>query len=150
VTQPSHAPAVATPQSPPEPSLSALDWLGLLLVALSGALAALIETLLVPVYAGSAVVPVAVVLSLASNALLPRLGRAVVPRTFGALAPFLTWLIVVIGFGVLSRPEGDVILPGAPNAVEYVVYGVLLGGALVGTVTIVMLTPSPGTKRLSR
>jgi hypothetical protein len=131
----------------PAPPVTALDRAGLVVVALCGALAALIETLLVPLYDGSVIVPVSVVLALASNAVLPRLARALVPTTFAALLPFATWLIVVIGFGVIARPEGDVILPGAPTGAEYVTYAVLLGGALVGTVTIVMLTPSPKTRR---
>jgi hypothetical protein len=69
-----------------------------------------------------------------------------VPSTPAALAPFAAWLIVMIGFGVLSRPEGDVILPGSPAAAQFVTYAVLLGGALTGTITMVALSPPPVTK----
>jgi hypothetical protein len=121
----------------------ALDWFGVAVLTMTGALAGLVETLLVPLYAGSAVVPVSVVLAIASNLALPRLARVLVPRTAAALAPFAGWLVVVILFGVLARPEGDVVLPGAPAALQYVTYGVVFGGALAGTATLVMLTPPP-------
>lgn len=134
------------PEPPaPEPAdpVSAWDVIGVVVIALCGFLAGLLETLLVPLYAGSIVVPVSVALALASNVVLPRLARALVPRTMAALAPFGGWLIVVLGFGALTRPEGDVILPGSPSSLEFVTYGVLLGGALAGTATVVWSNPPP-------
>lgn len=128
-----------------------LDWAGVALITACGALAALVEALLVPLFVGRLVAPVSVVLALASNAALPWLAGTLVPRPVARLAPFLAWLIVMIGFGVVARPEGDVILPGSPGNVVWVTYVVLLGGALVGTVTLVWLSPPPATKRpLSR
>lgn len=123
-----------------------LDWAGLVVVALTGALAALVEALLVPLYAGSTIVPVALALALAGNVLLPRLARTLVPTTPAAVAPVLAWLVVMIFFGVVARPEGDVVLPGSPTAVEWVTYGVLLGGALAGTLTVVLSTPPPARR----
>lgn len=137
---------------PPEPEpdpVTARDRVGVAVVALCGALAGLFETLLVPLYAGSALVPVAILLALVSNVALPRMARTLVPTTLAALAPFAAWLVVVLGFGTIARPEGDVILPGAPSSVEFVTYGVLLGGALAGTATVVWLTPPP-PKKVSR
>jgi hypothetical protein len=132
------------PAAPPASASGWLDWAGVGLVALSAALAALLEALLVPYYVGSVVVPIAVVLAVVSNVWLPRLARQLVPTTLAMATPFLTWLIVMVGFGVLARPEGDVILPGGSGAVHWVTYGVLLGGALVGTVNLVVLsTPAP-------
>jgi hypothetical protein len=128
----------------PEGPVTAWDRIGVALLALSGALAALFEVLLVPLYAGSVVVPVSVLLTLLSNSVLPWLARSLVPSTPAALAPFLAWLVVAVGFGVFGRPEGDVILPGAPSAIVYVTYAVLLGGTLIGTVTVVWLSPPPG------
>jgi hypothetical protein len=127
-----------------------VDVAGVALIALCAALAAVIEALLVPFYIGSVIAPVAVLLSLASNAVLPRLADTLVPTMAARLAPFGTWLIVMIGFGVLARPEGDVILPGAPQGEQFVTYGVLLGGALVGTVTMVWLAPPPATRQTGR
>jgi hypothetical protein len=137
---------VNAPPSPAEP-VKAWDWLGVALIAVCAAFAGLLEALLVPLYIGSVIAPIAVVFALASNALLPWLARSLVPSTLAMLAPFGTWLIVMIFFGSVSRPEGDVILPGSPGNLEFVTYGVLLGGALVGTVTIVWLAPPPATKK---
>lgn len=120
-----------------------LDWAGVALICGVAALAAVLETLFVPFYIGTVIAPFAVLGALVSNAVLPRMARTLVPTTTGAVLPFLTWLVVIIGFGVVARPEGDVILPGAPGAVEAVVYGVLLGGALAGTVSVVTSAPPP-------
>ena len=132
---------------PAEQQVTGWDRAGVAVIALCGALAGLLESLLVPLYWGSAIFPIAAVLAVVSNAVLPRLARALVPSTGAALAPFLGWLVVVVGFGVVTRPEGDVILPGAPATLEFVTYGLLLGGALAGTVTVVWISPP---KRVSR
>ena len=73
-----------------------LDRIGVVVVALCAALAALLEALLVPFYLGSVIFPIAVVLAVASNFALPRLARALVPSTAAAAAPFLAWLVVMI------------------------------------------------------
>jgi hypothetical protein len=127
-------------------SPTALDWAGTVLLAGSGALAGLLETLLVPLYVGAVIVPVTIVLAIATNIGLPLLVRALIPRTAIAAAPFLTWLVVVVIFGVVTRPEGDVVLPGSPSSVEWVVYGVILGGAAAGVATLVAISPPPPQK----
>lgn len=117
-------------------------WLGVAVLCGCAALAALLTLFLVPIYAGSVVIPVAVVLALASNIALPRLARSLVSSTAGATLPFATWMLVVLVVGVMARPEGDVVLPGG-GAVQWVAYGVLLGGFAAGMVTISIT----GTKR---
>ncbi len=67
------------------------------------------------------------------------LARNLVPTILAMALPFGLWLVTILGFGVFGRPEGDVILPG--GAAEWVSYTVLLGGALAGTVTVVVATP---------
>ncbi len=114
-------------------------WVAVVLICLSAALAGMLQALLVPLYAGSTLIPVAVLAALASNIALPLLARTVVPTTAGLALPFVSWLVVVIGFGVLGRPEGDIVLPGGDP--QWVAYGVLLGGALAGTVTVVASAP---------
>jgi hypothetical protein len=119
-----------------------IDWLGVVLVCATAALAGLLELFLVPLYAGATLVPVAVLFAVASNVFLPRLGRALVPTTAAAVLPFAAWLVVVLVVGWYARPEGDVVLPGG-GAVEWVGLGVSLGGALAGTVTVVLSAPRP-------
>jgi hypothetical protein len=129
---------------------TAWAWGGVAVLCGCAVLAAVLTLFLVPLYAGPVLVPVAVVVALASNIALPSLARTLVPRTTAAVLPFLCWLLVVIVVGTVRRPEGDVVLPGG-GAVQLVSYGVLLGGALAGTVTVVLSGPSPPPRRrLSR
>ena len=124
-----------------------LAWAGVALVCLCAALAGLLEALLTPLYLGSHLVPIAVLGALVSNIAFPWLARNLVPTLTGTALPFGAWLVVLIGFGVMARPEGDVILPG--GAVQLVSYGVLLGGALAGVATVVTLAPArPRAARL--
>jgi len=140
-------PAEPSDAAPPDPVAPA-DLVGLALVVASAALAALIEALLVPLYAGRFVLPIAVVLAVVGNVAFPRLAARLVPRAIAILLPLMVWLVIMVAFGVSSRPEGDVILPAAPTGSELVTYGVLLGGALAGTVTVVLSMPSPATKKV--
>ena len=123
-----------------------LDWAGIVVICGVAAMAAVLESLFVPYYIGTVIAPFAVLGALVSNAVLPRMARVLVPTTLAAALPFLTWLAAIVAFGVVARPEGDVILPGAPGKVEAVVYGVLLGGALAGTVSVVTSAPPPARK----
>jgi hypothetical protein len=126
---------------------SRLAWAGVAVLTLCGALAGLLESLLVPLYLGSTIFPIAIVFALASNVALPRLALALVPRMAAALGPFIGWLIIVVGFGAIGRPEGDVILPGAPGDLSFVTYGVLLGGAFAGVATVVWFSPKGRASR---
>jgi hypothetical protein len=124
----------------------ALEWAGVVLLCLCAVLAAVLEALLVPLYAGSVVVPIAVVAALVTNVAFPRMARVLVPSTIAAALPLVAWLVVIVVFGVVTRPEGDVILPGGSGAVHWVSYGVMLGGALAGTITVVVSTPPPAPR----
>lgn len=141
------APAAARTRPDPD-TVNPLDWAGVVVLTVTGALSALVEALLVPLYTGTVVVPVSVLLAIVTNSVLPRVARALVPRTFAGAAPFVAWLLVVVWFGALSRPEGDVILPGGgPGGVVLVTYGVLLGGTLAGAVTLVVMSGPAGSTR---
>jgi hypothetical protein len=113
-------------------------WVGVALLCGCAVLSGVLALFLVPLYAGSVLVPVAVLVALASNIALPRLARTLVETTAAAVLPFACWLVTVIVIGVLPRPEGDVVLPGGGGALQWVSYGVLLGGALAGTVTVAL------------
>lgn len=113
--------------------------LALGLVTLSAALAALLEALLVPTYAGSVIVPLAVVLGIASNVALPLLARWIGGSTGGAALPVVAWMVVLLALASITRPEGDVLLPG--GTLQWVTYGLLLGGALAGAATVVLSMP---------
>jgi hypothetical protein len=123
----------------------ALAAAGILLICLCGVCAALLEALLVPIYVGTIPVPVAVVLAVLSNIAFPRIAYRIAPRGLAALAPFACWLVVIFIFGIVARPEGDVILPGG-SSVQYVSYGVMLGGALAGTLTVVLSVPARSSR----
>jgi hypothetical protein len=117
----------------------ALDRIGVAVLTVCGVLAGGLSALLVPLYAGSTIMPVAVPVAVAANIVLPRLAHALVPTTTATALPFLGWLVVVLGFAVVTRPEGDVILPG--GSLQWVTYGVLLGGLAAGVTTLVLTTP---------
>jgi hypothetical protein len=106
-------------------------------------LSALLEMLLVPLYVGSTLVPIAVVFAVAGNITLPVLAKWLVPTGRVMLAPFFCWLVPVIVLVLFPRPEGDVILPGGGGGVEWVGYGVLLGGIAAGIATVITAMPAP-------
>lgn len=122
-----------------------VGWAGVALVAACAMLAALLEALLVPLYAGSVVVPVAVVLAVAGNLAFPRMARNLVPRTGASIVPLLAWLAVMLLF-LYGRPEGDVVFPGQPAGAEWTFYGTLFGGALAGMVAVATSVPPPARK----
>lgn len=126
-----------------------LGWALVALITACGAVAAWLELLLTPLYLGSVIIPVTVLLALATNLTLPRLAYGVVPRMLAAVLPFGAWLGVVVVFGLVGRPEGDVILSGA-GAQSYVGYALMLGGAAVGTISIVTIVPSPSARGAGR
>ncbi|MDQ2748207.1 MAG: hypothetical protein ABI775_04760 [Pseudonocardiales bacterium] len=116
----------------------AWGWFGIALLCGCAVLSALLALFLVPLYAGSVLVPVAVLVAVASNVALPRLARSLVASTTATVLPFAFWLVSVIVVGLLPRPEGDVVLPGGNGALQWVSYGVLLGGAVAGTMTLAL------------
>jgi hypothetical protein len=119
-----------------------VGWAGVVLVSACAALAALVEALMVPLYAGSVIVPVAVVLALIGNVAFPRMARTLVPTTLASVVPLLVWLAVMFLF-LSGRPEGDLAFPGKPDAVVWVFYGTLFGGVVVGIGAVVTAMPPP-------
>jgi hypothetical protein len=113
----------------------------------SGILSALLELFLIPLYSGATLVPICVAFAVCGNVLLLYLGRELCPQNGWRLAPFAGWLVTIVVFALFTRPEGDVVVPGGGGALEWVGYGVILGGALAGTVAAVLLSPPPRATR---
>lgn len=120
--------------------MTLLDRLSVAVYTLAAGIAALFAVLFVPTYVGTRPFPVAVVIAVGTNILIPRAVRAATGSTRAATLPVALWLLVVIVFGTLTRPEGDVILPG--GTLSWVTYGVLLGGAIAGALTLVVQRPA--------
>lgn len=121
-------------EAPDERGLAGVWVGGVAVCCASAALAGLIEVLLAPFYVGSVLVPVAVVLAIASNIALPIISRTLVDSVLAAAAPVVVWVAVVLVLS-LPRPEGDVLLPGGKGGQLAVSYAMMLLGVLAGVIT---------------
>lgn len=134
------------PDTAADPEDPLPGWLGWSFVALmggAGVLAAVVEVLLIPLYVGSVPVPVAVMLAIGLNVVLPWLSYDAVRRPVAAMLPVAAWLVVA--FVLISAPGGDGDVLGPGGDLTWVTYGVLFGGALAGAVSVVKVsTPGPG------
>ena len=110
---------------------------GVVVYCLNAALAALFAVLLTPLYVGSVLLPVAVLVAVLSMAALPPLARRAGGTTLAAVAPLIVWVLVVLGLS-LPRPEGDVLLPGGTGGQTAVSYGVVLAGVVAGIVSVAL------------
>jgi len=113
--------------------------INLVVLSACAALSAMLAALLVPLRWGTAIVPVSVLVAVASTVGLTLLAWRAVHRVAPAAIPFAVWVVTVL---ILSqaRPEGDVLLPGGQTGVVYVVYATMLGGFVAGLVTIFVLS----------
>lgn len=120
-----------------------VDWLGVGVLVGCAALLAALELFLVSLYAGSLIMPVSVAVAILGNVVLPRLAFGLTRSVAAAAAPFVAWLVVLFIVGLMPRPEGDVVVPGA-GAPEYVYFATLLCGIIAGAITLVVCaTPAP-------
>ncbi len=108
---------------------------GLLIYALAGALTGLFEVLFVPLRSGSTMIPISVLLALASNTVLPRLSRQIRRDNLGAMAPVAGGIAVVFVLA-LGRPEGDVILAGGSGGDAVVGYLLMVAGFGAGLFSV--------------
>jgi hypothetical protein len=136
----SSAPAIAAGTRP-----NVIDYVGVVVLCGAAALSALFDVFLVPLYAGKVLVPLAVLLAIVGNVLLPRLARALVPATWAAAAPVAVWVVLAFALGFTSRPEGDVLLPGG-GYVQWVGLGMVFGGVLAGITTVIIGMPPPAPR----
>lgn len=142
---PSDDAAPSAPPAPPRALPFVLILIGLVLYAVAGVLTAAIEILLIPVRVGTWYIPVAVLLAVASNIALPRLSRILTGTLAGALPPVIAWIVTLVIL-MSNRPEGDVLLPGG-GSVQWVSYGVMLGGLFTGLITVALLADTGARRR---
>lgn len=124
---------------PRQTRLSTVAWLTIAVLVVCGVLTGLLESMLVPLYSGSSKVPIAPVLAVLTNIGLPWLARRVADRLLPVALPFVGWLVTVLALGFVTRPEGDVILPG--GSLQWVAFAMIIGGTLAGTATVVLTVP---------
>ncbi len=110
-----------------------------MLLAASAVLLGVFDVLLIPLYLGSTPVPVAVVLGVAQNLLLPRFAYSLVRSVPAAALPVAAWLLPVLGLSLYSRPEGDVLVLGG-GAQQWTLYGVVVLGLAAGFRSVVKVT----------
>jgi hypothetical protein len=93
------------------------------LVVLLAVLLTLWGAFLVPFRVGGVLVPVSWLLAAVGNAALALAGGRLLGR-IGAAVPGLLWLALVAALQT-RRPEGDLILPGTPVGLGYLLVGAL-------------------------
>jgi hypothetical protein len=132
------SPAARSRAPVPVPArVGAADWGIVALLCLCALLSGVLEVLFVPSYIGTANAPFVILFAVVGNLALPRLAHGVAPTTTGAVAPVLAWLGPVLALTLIARPEGDVLVAGSGGQ-PAVFYGLLLGGAAAGFVSIVL------------
>jgi fatty acid desaturase len=122
-------------------SESTTTGVGIALLCGCGVLSALLELTLIPLYAGTVVVPVAALLAIAGNIALVLLARQLVAEGAVPILPFGAWVLTVLVVAGVPRPEGDVLAPG--GKLEWVTYLVLGGGLLSGIGTAIATAGRP-------
>jgi hypothetical protein len=101
---------------------------------LVGALSAVIEVLLIPLYHGGDVFPVTIVITIVLNVALPRLTRMTVDWGWAIALPLVSWIVVaiVLGFTNTSR---SILVPGSGQA-SYVALAFYFLGTLAGFISV--------------
>lgn len=117
-----------------------LPWAGVALVCACALLASLLELMFVAYYVGSTVMPVSVLFAIAGNVAFPRLARTFVESLAAVAAPLVAWLVPMFALAAVTRPAGDVLVPGG-GAVEKVYYAVLGLGFVAGLVSVGLSIP---------
>lgn len=127
-------PGVAEDVDPDAPLPTPLVALGSVALLVVAALGAALSVLLTPFRIGTALVPVAVVVAVALNIGLPRLGFALSRSRAVAALPVAVFFVG--GWLLTISPGGDLLLPGGSGGQTAVSYATLLGGVAVGAVTV--------------
>jgi len=127
---------------------SALLVLGVVIISVCALIGGIFETLLVPIYIGSAVAPITVAIAVIGNLVLPRLMANLRPPAWTIALPALWWLLGVVSFAVFfSRPEGDIVIPGAGTDLYVWLALLVVGGGAAAVGISRNLPPPPGRVR---
>jgi hypothetical protein len=115
---------------------------GLVLFTLVAILAAAATVLLIPLRIGTVLIPVSIAFAVGANVVLPLLVRQLVQRSLAAALPVAAWFLTLAVMTV-SRPEGDVLIPGgkAFASLTYVFYAAAIAGIAAGVTTVVRSEP---------
>jgi len=116
-----------------------LDYLVLLVVCATSFLAGIVEVLLVPLYSGTVILPITVLLGVATTYGFPKLGYWLTTTISGGLLPLVTWFVATLGLAFIGRPEADVVVEGG-NAQQWVLFALIVAGAVVGFATVVRVS----------
>jgi hypothetical protein len=119
-----------------EPLPDALAAFGVAVYCLVGVLSAVIEVLLIPLYIGSVIFPITVLIAVVLNVALPRLVRLLVDWRFAIALPLIGWVLTVLALNVFNTGHGTVLVPGYGQG-QYVGVALFFGGALAGFVGVV-------------
>jgi hypothetical protein len=138
-------PIPAPPVRPSRPRLGLTGIAAVVVLCVCAVLAAVLEVLLVPLYVGSALVPITLLLAALTMVGIPFLIYDLARSLALAGLPVLLWAVTIIVLSS-SRPEGDVLLPGG-GGVQIVSYALLLGGVAVGVTTLIVLASGPSWLR---
>jgi hypothetical protein len=130
--RPSPVTETVAAQKPPASAMAG-SIAGCLLVA-TAAMTGVIEVFLTPLRWGTHIVPLSVILAVVVNVLLVALTRFGLRSGSFGVAVIVAWLAPVLVIVMVSRPEGDVVVPGG-GAEQWVYFAMLLCGAAAGIVT---------------
>ncbi len=131
-------PRTASPSVPQSaaPLPDGLAVVGVAVYTLVGVLSAIIEVLLIPLYVGSHIFPVTVLIAVVVNVALPALIRVMVDWRWATALPLVAWLVTTIVLGFVNTGSGSVLVPG-DGADGYVGLALYFVGTLAGFVGVV-------------
>jgi hypothetical protein len=131
------APVAPEPQTPAadEPLPGPLLALGVVALVVVAAVGAAVCVLLTPFRIGATLVPLAVVVAIGLNVVLPTLGHAMAGSRGLAAGPVVVFFVA--GWALSIAPGGDVLLAGGSDGQTATSYATLLLGVLAGAVTSV-------------
>lgn len=135
--------AARTPAREDEPSRAFLA-VGYVVLLLLGATLGLLGAFLSPAgpRVGGLLLSFGLVIAVVGNLVAGLLGLRAIGSRLGAAAPLLGWLVIVLPLGS-STVAGDLVLPGTPRSIAF-----LLLGALAGTAVPTLARPTRGMTAL--